>query len=137
MTTTIKVQDNSLQVDVSKTEEFYLTQHHITEDCACDDCEFYSTEFIKQPLEIFGLILKMGVDLGKNLKSEPSGVWCIREADGNFTYSQQVYQTFGHILPIDTSQIKYEKTEKGFNINALFSQTKDETIDIVLTIGKR
>ena len=126
-----------MQVDVSKTQQFYLTQDKITEDCTCDDCRFYATEFIKQTLEIFELISTMGVDLAKNLESEPTGVWCIRDNDGIFIYSQQVYQTFGVILPINTSEIKYEKTEKGFNINALFIQIKDETIYIVLTIDKR
>lgn len=123
-------------VDIDKTKEFYLTQEKIIDNCTCDDCRFYATEFIKEKLEIFEVISETGVDLEKNLKSEPTGVWCVRDEDGSLLFCQQVYQVTGKILPEGTSRLNYEKTEKGYKITVLFTQPSSDKIDIDLVIER-
>lgn len=95
MKQTFKINNEELQVDTVKTKEFYQTQNKIIDNCTCDDCNFYATNFIKEKLEIFSILQLMGVDLEKNLITEPTGVWCIRDDQGKFLHCQQVYQTVG------------------------------------------
>ena len=74
----------------------------------CDDCRFYATTFISQDLEIFGILKLMGIDLGKNLTDEPTGVWCVRNESGDFLDCEQVYQAVGEIANKDILKLKYE-----------------------------
>lgn len=136
MTQTFKINNEDLHVDPAKTREFYLTQNKIIDDCKCDDCSFYTTNFIKENLEIFYILRSMGVDLEKNLTSEPTGVWCIRNDNGNILHCQQVYQTVGQILTNDVSKVNYEKTENGFKVAATFLKTDSDKVDIELLIDK-
>ena len=39
----------------------------------------------------------MGIDLGKNLTDEPTGVWCVRNESGDFLHCEQVYQAVGEL----------------------------------------
>lgn len=125
-----------MQVDTIKTQEFYLTQNKIIDDCSCADCRFYATTIIKENFEIFRILKSAGVDLKKNLSTEPTGVWCIRDDDGSLLCCQQVYQTFGKLLNNVISKFKYEMTENGFNVTAIFLPTDSGKIDIDLTIVK-
>ena len=135
-TTTFLINDGTLLVDIDETKAFYLTQDKITNDCMCEDCLFYATVFTRKPLEIFKMLSSMGIDLEKNLQSEPTGVWCIRDEQSNFLHCQQVYQTVGQITSADTSQLKYEQIENGYKVNALFLNAGDSKVDIVLSIDK-
>jgi len=78
----------------------------------------------------------MGVDLGKNLASEPTGVWCIRDNKDFFIHCQQVYQVVGHFSATDMSETKYEKRENGYKIASTFLRAGADKVDIVLQIDK-
>ena len=123
-------------IDPDESSAFYLTQNKITDDCSCEDCLFYTTVFTKERLEIFSMLSSMGVDLERNLQSEPTGVWCVMNEHNNFLHSQQVYRTIGQITPSGVTQVKYEKVENGYKVNALFLKAGDNTIDIDLMIDK-
>ena len=135
MTQTFKINNKSIQIDTSKTIEFYLSQKKILDNCKCDDCNFYATTFIKENLEIFKILRSMGVDLEKNLSSEPTGVWCIRD-DGKFLHCEQVYQTEGKFSNCDTSEVKYENIENGFKVSATFLKAGDDKVGIELIVDK-
>jgi hypothetical protein len=136
LTTTFQIEGYPLTVDCDKTKEFYLTQEKITDDCQCKDCRFYAENFTKEPLEIFSILSSMGVDLQKNLNSEPTGVWLIRDENDNFIHCDQVYQVVGHFPSEDKSQLKYEKEQDGYKISAAFLPAGSDTIDIELKIDK-
>ena len=121
-------------MDCDKTKEFYLTQEKIIDDCQCTDCQFYAESFTKEPLEIFSILSTMGVDLQKNLNSEPSGVWCIRDENDNFIHCDQVYQVVGLFPNGDKSQLKYEKEQGGYKVSAVFLPAGVDAIDIELKV---
>lgn len=123
-------------VDCDKTREFYLTQEKIIDDCQCENCKIYAEYFTKEPLEIFSMLSSMGVDLQKNLNSEPTGVWCIRDEDYTFRHCVQVYQVVGHFSSGNNAELKYEKEEGSYKITAFFTGVGDETIDIDLMIDR-
>jgi hypothetical protein len=127
------LQDLSLSIDSDKTKLFYLTQNRIIDSCQCVDCQFFSEIFIKEPLEIFSFLSSIGVDLQKNLESEPTGVWCVRDENSNFIHCDQVYQAVGHL---SKSEVRYENEENGYKIKAHFVQTNNNSIEIELRIDK-
>jgi hypothetical protein len=133
---TLEIEDCRLFVDKDKTQQFYLTQENIIDDCKCDDCKFYSEVFTKEPLEIFSTLSSLGVNLQKNLNKEPTGVWCIRDENDNFLHCDQVYQVLGYFSNCGKSQVRYEKQENGYKVSALFLEADTDTIDIRLSIDK-
>ena len=90
------IDNHIIKIDVQATINFYLTQNRISDDCTCDDCSYFYHEFIHKPFSIFDSLKKFGVDLGKNLKSESTGVWCVRKSNDEVAYIFQVYQVIGH-----------------------------------------
>jgi hypothetical protein len=133
--TNFNIQKASLLIDVDKTIDFYLKESKIIDNCDCEDCRFYVFEIINQQLEIFQLLLKMGVDLAKKLDSESSGVFCVQE-NGNFSFSRHVYMIKGELLN-NVKNYVYKKTENEYLISAYFLQEEVDTIAVELTINKR
>ncbi len=136
MTITFEIEDCLILVESDKTKQFYLTQEKITDDCQCNNCKFYVEDFTKEALEIFSILSSMGVDLEKNLNSEPTGVWCIRDENVSFLHCNQIYQAVGQFLNNDNKKLRYEKEEKGYITSALIVQFNSDTIKIQLTIDK-
>ncbi|RPD43431.1 hypothetical protein [Paracnuella aquatica] len=136
MTITFQIEGQPLVVDCHKTREFYLTQEKIIDDCQCENCQFYAEYFTKEPLEIFSMLSSMGVDLQKNINSEPTGVWCIRDENHNFRHCGQVYQIVGHFPNGSTTEIKYEKVEGNYKITVFFTGAGNDAIDIDLIIDR-
>jgi hypothetical protein len=132
MTEDFKINGTTLKVDKVSTEKFYLTQNKITDNCGCSDCLFYADNFTKQPFEIFKTLKDMGVDLEKNLSSEPTGVWCVRDDNGQLIYCFQVYQVFASLDTLDKTEISYEKHESGYKVDAKFIQSSADRVDIEL-----
>jgi len=122
----------TLKVDKDSTERFYLTQDKITDNCGCSDCSFYTDTFTKQPFEIFKTLKDMGVDLEKNLSSEPTGVWCVRDENGQLIYGFQVYQVFASIDNLNKQEINYVKLESRYKVDAKFKESNSERVDIEL-----
>ena len=125
-----------LVLDPERTREFYLTQNKITENCSCDDCQFYTESFTQEPFEIFSLLSSMGVDLQKNLKSDPAGAWCIRDDNENVIHCDQLYTVVGHFSDKYKTFANYEKVEGNFKISAQFKESADDTILVVLSIDR-
>lgn len=136
MTQIFHINGEPLENDTSKTKEFYLTQHKITDDCECDDCNFYATNFINNKFEIFSLLETMGIDLSKNLGGEPTGVWCIRDDKGEFLHCLQVYQAVGQFVNENATKLSYEKTENNYKICAAVVKTGNGRVDFELIIDK-
>jgi hypothetical protein len=133
MTSDFEIDGITLRVDKEATKTFYFTECRITDNCGCDDCAFYANIWIKQRFEIFQVLEQMGVDLGKNLSSEPTGVWCIRGDNGQLIYFDQVYRVFGTIVAKGRKEITYLRTEDKYKIEAKFIQYKSDWVDIELT----
>lgn len=136
MIQTFKIGDEDLCIDTDRTRELYLEQTRIVDDCSCDDCLYFSDSFIKEDLEIFRILHLMGVDLGKNLTKEPTGVWCIEDDNGFLLHCSQVYQVVGSKPASHLSEIVYEATERGFEISARFIKSGLDSFDVVLQIGR-
>ncbi len=136
MTTTFDIDNHQIQVDIEKTKEFYVTQQQIVDDCKCEECNFYATKFITEKLEIFNILNSMGVDLSKNLSTEPTGVWCIRDDNENFIHCQQVYQIIGKFVSESVSNLNYENIEKEFKVSATFSKVDNNRVDIAIFVDK-
>ena len=127
-----KIQYISLHVDVEKTKKYYLKENKIVDDCNCGDCRFYVDVILNKPIEIFQLLLKTGVNLEKNVASEPTGVWCIID-DGIFLYVEQTYNIVGQIVD-ENVNLNYKKIEFGYLVNAAFRNIDSDTISIYLSI---
>lgn len=136
MTHTFYINGEPIQIDTAKTVEFYLAQNKIVDDCQCDDCNFYATTFIKNELEIFSTLNAMGIDLCKNLISEPTGVWCVRGDHGELLHCEQIYQAVGQFTNEMTSKVIYEKTENNFKVFVSVVKMENAIIDFQLIIDK-
>jgi hypothetical protein len=136
LTEPFKIGNALLEIDTSATEGFYLEQDKIVDDCACDDCRFFATEFVVKDLEIFKTLQSMGVDLEKNLQTE-AGVWCVRSDNGSFLHCEQVYRAFGRLIQNDTTAVKYEMIQNGYKVNLTFIQVDNDKIDIVFLVDKQ
>ena len=132
-----KIKDVTLNIDVDKTKAYYLTQINITDDCTCDDCNYYATTFIKEDIEIFNLLLFMGVNLSKNVASAPTGVLCFADANGANFHVTQMYTIKGNFLKSETESVVYEYRANGINAYANFYATDNCTIDIDLIINRK
>lgn len=135
MNSALKIEDGKIEIDVDATRNFYLTQNETIKDCDCDECAFYYNDFIHQPFQFLEELKCLGIDLGKNLTSEPSGVWCVRDDDKKVVHIAQVYQAKGRFLNQDETQFKSEKAENGLNVKLNFLQSKPDTIDIEVQIN--
>ena len=58
----IKLGSWIIEVDVSKTKEFYDNFHFITDDCECDFCANYFLVCNRFPKEIKELFTSLGID---------------------------------------------------------------------------
>lgn len=134
MKTDLKIQDYALSVDVEVTRQLYSQEIKIADDCTCDGCQFFSTIFIKENIEIFKLLTSIGVDLEKNMRVDDSGLWCVLDDNGNLLYCEQSYSLVGDILSPVGKGFRYSKTELGFQISAFFANTVNDHIVIYLTI---
>jgi hypothetical protein len=127
----LDIQGIIIKVNKGLTEQFYLSQENIN-SCPCEDCLYYATVLTNQPFEIFELLKEMRVDLKKNLVSEPTGVWCIRDDKERFVYFMQTYQVMGKIIAAK-QEINYEKKEGEIKLSAKIFQSKPNCIDVELT----
>lgn len=75
----------------------------------------------------------MGVAITKNLSSEPTGVWCIRDDKGTMNHCQHVLRVFGKIVGED--KILYQNNEYGYAVNSEFVQINPNEIEIELNIS--
>ncbi|MGV0923794.1 hypothetical protein [Empedobacter tilapiae] len=133
MIQSIRLNEIIVEYDKEKTSDAYINEINIKEDCPCGDCHFFVDVILKIDLEIFRFLKSVGTDLEKNLKNEPTGVWCIRDDDNDFVFFQQVYLIKG-ILSSNSSS-HYEKEELGLKIDAEFIN-KDDNIIVDLKVGK-
>ncbi|WP_313385206.1 hypothetical protein [Chishuiella sp.] len=129
----IQIGDYIINYDNKKTSEIYSKEINIKEDCPCSECHFFVDVITKLELEIFQILKKVGTDLEKNLSSEPTGVWCIRDDNNEFIFFQQTYLIKGFIL--EHTSFHYEKEELGLRINAYFTNEIDDII-IDLQVSK-
>ncbi len=127
-----QIAENFVIVDVEATKKFYLAQNHISEDCACGYCAYYLNHFIKQPFEIFNLLSNLGIDLEKNLNSEPTGVWSIVDDENILQHCNQTFQVVGSV----NSDFTYKKQELGYNVKASFLKVEKDKVFIELNFGK-
>jgi len=130
----IKIKNEFIEVDVDATQEFYLTQNDILEDCECDDCQYFYKNFIHKPFKILEIIKKFGVDLSENLVDESTGVWCVRN-DSHLLHIFQVYQAKG-VIHNPQKEIKYSVIEHGLKMEIRLYQSAFNVIDIELTVNK-
>lgn len=127
-----QIAENIVFADVEATKKFYSTQNHISEDCTCGDCIYYLNHFIKQPFEIFNVLSNLGIDLEKNLNSEPTGVWSIVDDENILQHCNQTCQVVGSV----NSDFTYKKQELGYNVKASFSKDENDKVLIELNFGK-
>lgn len=130
----IKIGQNRIAYDKKKTSEAYSKEVNIIENCSCEDCHYFAIVITKLELEIFQILKNAGVNLEKNLDSEPTGVWCIRDNNDEFVYFQQVYRIKGRIL--ENNSFQYEKEELGFKITAEFLNENTDDVIIDLQVAK-
>lgn len=123
-----------IKIDVQATIHFYQTQNSILDDCTCNDCSYFYHDFIHKSFSVFDTLRRFGVDLGKNLNSEPTGVWCVREDNGKVVHIFQVYQVIGHFADTSLEEIHYSITESDLNFNIKLIQSGSDNIDIELRI---
>ncbi|MEY5048584.1 MAG: hypothetical protein RLZZ175_1943 [Bacteroidota bacterium] len=135
MVNEINIENETLIFDTEMTKKFYLSQEKTKDGCQCLECKYYVDFFTKQPFEIFLLLQKMGVDLEKNLESEPTGVWCVRDDNGKLLHCDQAYQIFGNINSEEKSEIKYSKIENNYKIDAYFKQINVDNLHVSLDIN--
>lgn len=136
MKDTKNIQGNRIRYDAERTSDSYLKEMNIMEDCPCGDCFYFATTVTKMDFEIFRILKEAGVDLQKNLGSEPTGIWCIREDNGELMAFQQVYLIKGTTANPDENSFLYEKQELGFSITARISQAKTDTLVVDLQVAK-
>ena len=130
----IKIGENKIAYNNKKTSEAYSQEINIIEDCSCEDCHYFANVITKLELEIFQILKNAGVNLEKNLNSEPTGVWCIRDDDNEFVFFQQAYLIKGSIL--ENKSFRYEKEELGLKITAEFLNENANDIIIDLQVAK-
>ena len=130
----IKIGENRIAYINQKTSDAYIKEINIIENCPCEDCRYFATVITKLELEIFQILKSAGVNLEKNLDSEPTGVWCIRDDNDEFVFFQQAYLIKGRIL--ENSSFKYEKEELGLKITAEFLNEKADDVIIDLQVTK-
>ncbi|WP_338768199.1 hypothetical protein WAF17_07320 [Bernardetia sp. ABR2-2B] len=136
MNTKFTIEKNQIEVDVKATREFYLTQNKIPKDCKCEDCEYFYNEFTNLSSKTLEQLKSFGVDLGKNLTSEPTGVWCVRDDRGEVIHIFQVYQISGKLLETNEKEFEYSNIENGLKMNIKFLQSSLDKIDIELTVDE-
>lgn len=90
-------------VDTDKTKNFYKELPRISENCSCDDCDYFENEVIKKDIGLFRILNKMGVDLKRQPNINPDGVSSVGETD-NFRRSYMgYYKLFGNLGKVQKS----------------------------------
>jgi hypothetical protein len=129
----IQIGNSLIKTDKAATEKFYLSQKKITDDCQCADCKFYAETVTNYPFEIFEILRDLGVDVEKNLDSEPTGAWCVRDDNGKLLHCDQAYKFSGDLG--DKGDFEYLKVEGDFRIRAEFRQIASDSVYVALDIG--
>ena len=120
-------------VDKIKTIDFYSTQNLIQDDCTCEDCIFYETEFIKFPFEIYKELDNLGVDLRKNINDESTGVWIVREKEV-LVYCEPAYRLYGNFQ--NTEERVFEIIENNYKVTIQVYKNDNSFITLYLTFDK-
>lgn len=113
-----KICDQTIEVDVQETINFYNTQKYTLEGCQCSDCAYFVNTFIHKPFEIFKIIKTMGVDLQKCIDKD-EGVWCVRDNE-KVIHVDHLYYSIGHFSDENLNQVIYHKIEENYGIQAVF-----------------
>lgn len=132
MIKTFNINGTQVAINVLATKEFYKTQKNISEDCDCSDCSYYQNIFTNKSFAFFDILTKMGVDIKKNLSSEPTGVWCIRNESNNIIHVTNYHHVIGNIT--QSKQVECSIVEHKLNFNLFFRQIEENIIDIELSI---
>ncbi|SFT40105.1 hypothetical protein SAMN05216474_0354 [Lishizhenia tianjinensis] len=136
MNHTFKIGDHQIEVDIDATREFYTRQNKIIDDCECQDCFYFHNDFINQPLNIFKILISFGIDIKKNLNSEPTGLWCIRNKNGQVSHLVQRFQLIGKLIQNKENYFILSSHDNGFKVSTSFSQSANNKIDIELIIDE-
>lgn len=127
---------NRILYDKAATVRFYKSQDPIVEDCNCEGCWLYVENVVHLDFEIFRVLKDLGVDLLKNLRSEPDGVFVTLGDKGEMVHCTQTYQIVGR-LAIGPKFEVYTNVEHGYRIEAEFTDTYQEVaIKVYLTIAE-
>ena len=129
-----KLDDIELISYVEATREFYRTQSRIIDDCECEDCKFYYHIFSRKNLELYNYLSNLGVDIRKNLDSEPTGVWCCRDENEDLIFCEHNYQVIGELRANTENEFIYIKNELGYVVKAYFEQLEQNIISVQLSI---
>ena len=131
MKITPEIDNITSRVDRIETEKFYTTQSRVMEGCDCEDCKYYEEEFIKKPMPFFKVLKECGVDLGKNIDSEPTGAWVIRENE-EFICCEQAYLVKGDFA--DITEATFELHDGKFKTNIKIHKVDEASLILYVTI---
>ncbi|MFD2178564.1 hypothetical protein [Veronia pacifica] len=128
---TIRFKEFGILVDSERTREFYKHQNNILEDCSCSDCDYFYNTFSKLPFSVYKFLSLSGVDLQKNLASEPTGVQCAVE-NNNLIFCDQDCLFFGK-LPKEELEFTY--IESNLNFKVYFYHISDYEIKVQINLS--
>lgn len=126
---------SKLNVSADATTQLYSTQHLISDDCECEDCKFYVSKVLRYGFSIHAELSSAGVDVAKNLDSEPTGVWCVRDDGGKLLYTAHAYHIVGRLYD-SQAEVGYQASEQGYNLDVYLQQIDDQTVRIDVTIRR-
>jgi hypothetical protein len=119
------------KIDRIETEKFYTAQSRVMQGCDCEDCKYYEEEFIKKPIAIFKILKEYGVDLRKNVESEPTGAWVVRDEE-EFICCEQAYLLKGDFK--DYTETTFEINHEKFKTNIQVHKVDEAALILYVTI---
>lgn len=108
----------TIDVDVRKTREFYLTAERVTEKCDCDGCLNYEKAANVLPESIKAFFDNLGIDMKKVCECYVNGI----NKDGTLSYGG-FYHICGCLISGESAWRRITETHSFCNDEAMFAIT--------------
>ena len=112
-------------VDTDKTNEFYQELPRISENCTCGDCNYFENEVTKKDIQLFKILLKMGVDLKRQPNINPDGICSTGETEKYLRSYIGYYNLVGQLGK--TQRPTQEKNDLGQLESVDFYESEDDS----------
>lgn len=124
MKKSVQIGQCRIYVEETTTNQFYKNQPLITENCQCNNCNYFGKNVISKNIRLFNNLKAMGVILERQPNINPDGVSCVGDTEKyerGYMGNYKIFGVFGK-----TQKEPQTLDEEGNLKSVRFEETNEE-----------